>query len=161
MLYEVISKSFSDNQVNIESISNQWLTITGEKQVISLGCGFDTGFFVYASKNLLDSTVYYEIDFDGVVFRKAQMIRENEDLKKYVKVKLEKKSLILQGDLTPSKDLPYQINAQNYKLFDVDLRDTRTVFNRLAEVGKTDLNKPTIFLAECVLTYMDAIVKLH
>ena len=53
-----------------------------EKQVISLGAGFDTSFFVFSalprlgmeSASLLENVCYFEVDFSGVVARKSRII---------------------------------------------------------------------------------------
>lgn len=35
----------------------------GEKQIISLGAGFDSAYFRLKSQNLIESTVFYEVRF--------------------------------------------------------------------------------------------------
>jgi O-methyltransferase involved in polyketide biosynthesis len=51
-----------------------------------VGAGFDTSFFVFAKEGLLRAcnTVFYEVDYLGVVQRKSQMISKTPELLEHV-----------------------------------------------------------------------------
>lgn len=50
---------------------------------------------------------------------------------------------------------PTDLHASNYHIVGVDLRNVDEVANKLKQAD-IDFNVPTIFLAECVLVYMEA-----
>lgn len=86
---------------------------------------------------------FFEIDLDSVVRRKSAMIDANPELHSLV-----------------SPDWPANLNSQNgeirsnnYCLICADLQQQQQIESRLVEVG-FDCSAPTVFLSECVLTYL-------
>lgn len=53
-------------------------------QVLSIGAGFDTSYWVLKSENRLDSVHWFETDFGEVVSRKCVMIRSEKMLSSLV-----------------------------------------------------------------------------
>ena len=85
---------------------------------------------------------FYELDFDSIVQRKTLCIEDEEKLSEMLedRKKLEKEGMI---DLV-SKD---------YFLLSIDLRNLDLLSSKLKEFG-VDFSAPTLFFAECVMTYM-------
>lgn len=115
----------------------------GNCQIINLGCGFDTLFFrlrdtAHQVKNFI------ELDFPTVTARKCYTIKRNKAL--LAKIHDE------DGEVRLS---PTDLHGPNYHLMGVDLRNLDEVDNKLQQ-AEVDFTLPTIFLAECVLVYIEA-----
>ena len=120
-----------------------------EKQIISLGAGYDTSFMRLLDKNLA-ATRYIELDFPEVIRTKAKLISKYK---------------ILSND---KYDYNYDINENNilrthwkytskdekfsYHLIGVDLRNFDE-FKKLLETN-IDFTIPTLILSECALVYI-------
>lgn len=50
----------------------------GEKQIVSLGAGFDTTYFRMLEKSLLQDTYFIEVDLPDVIRRKMALARKGE-----------------------------------------------------------------------------------
>lgn len=129
----------------IEAVVTQFLRHLGNShiQVISCGAGYDTTYF-RLKKNLKDdvSLIYYEVDFPEVISRKTECIR---------------KSKVLNSVLGLSNDVSCCINgihSQGYHLVGGDLRCQNDIESVLSSSGII-WTAPTLFLAECSITYMD------
>jgi tRNA wybutosine-synthesizing protein 4 len=96
-----------------------------DRQVVVLGCGFDTLYFQLLKNGELSTNVkYVECDFPDVVKRKRSIADR------------------------------FGLDLHCYSLVGADLRNAHNLMSQLDEVGvQRDL--PTFFLAECVLVYMD------
>lgn len=115
----------------------------GNCQIINLGCGFDTLYFrlrdtAHQVKNFI------ELDFPTVTARKCYTIKRNKAL--LGKIHDE------DGEVRLS---PTDLHGPNYHLMGVDLRNLDEVDNKLQQ-AEVDFTLPTIFLAECVLVYIEA-----
>ncbi|CBN79666.1 conserved unknown protein [Ectocarpus siliculosus] len=97
-------------------------------QVISLGAGKDSLFFRLMDRGTAASGGYFEVDFPAVSRWKGGLVAKTPILS------------ALANDL--------------YKLVAADLRDITALEDALIIAG-VDLAAPTIFLAECVLVYME------
>ncbi|CAM9832892.1 unnamed protein product [Ectocarpus sp. 4 AP-2014] len=97
-------------------------------QVISLGAGKDSLFFRLMDRGTAASGGYFEVDFPAVSRWKSGLVATTPILS------------ALANDL--------------YKLVAADLRDITTLEDALFTAG-VDFAAPTIFLAECVLVYME------
>lgn len=97
-------------------------------QVISLGAGKDSLCFRLMDKRSSPSGGYFEVDFDAVATWKTRLIAKTPALSS------------LTSDL--------------YHLLAADLRDVAALESALRGAG-VDFAAPTIFLAECVLVYME------
>lgn len=107
-----------------------------------MGCGFDTLYFrlrdtPHQVKNFI------ELDFPTVTARKCYTIKRNKAL--LAKIHDE------DGEVRLS---PTDLHGPNYHLMGVDLRNIDEVDNKLQQ-AEIDYTLPTIFLAECVLVYIE------
>lgn len=86
---------------------------------------------------------FIELDFPTVTARKCYTIKRNKAL--LAKIHDE------DGEVRLS---PTDLHAPNYHLMGVDLRNIDEVNNKLHQ-AEIDYDLPTIFLAECVLVYIE------
>jgi len=108
-----------------------------------LGCGFDTLYFrlrdtAHQVKNFI------ELDFPTVTARKCYTIKRNKALLARIHDE--------DGEVRLS---PTDLHGPSYHLMGVDLRNLDEVDNKLQQ-AEVDYSLPTIFLAECVLVYIEA-----
>ncbi|KAL4224096.1 Leucine carboxyl methyltransferase 2 [Mactra antiquata] len=117
---------------------------SSKKQVISLGAGFDSAYFRLKSKSLLETTVFFEVDFPEVVKRKKALIESNSELL----------SMVGENCLNPAMKSPLiELSTKTYKLIGADLSLINTLEAAL-KLCDIDFDLPTLLLSECVLTYM-------
>ncbi|XP_075705456.1 tRNA wybutosine-synthesizing protein 4 isoform X2 [Rhinoderma darwinii] len=115
------------------------------RQVLSLGCGFDSLYFrMCGDPRVPGTTCIWEVDFPSVVQRKQLLIKQNEALRSLLKTppseSNEKDSIVL--------------DSQDYRLIGVDLSDVHALDSALEGAG-IRWDCPTLILAEVVLCYMD------
>ena len=113
--------------------------IATERQIISLGTGFDSSYFRLKSQNSLKNAFFYEIDFPEVIQRKINIIGKQNQLKNLIG------SYKIENNCLTSKDyfiIPCDLTAKNI---------LKSYFDFL----KIDYKLPTLFISECVLTYVD------
>ena len=87
--------------------------------ILSLGSGYDSTFWWLHQKNI-QNICYVEVDYDRVVERKIEIIKKVQDLR----------------DRIPDPKFPEStsdINAENYKLFSCDVRNTEELGRKLVE----------------------------
>lgn len=128
----VINRGYYARHVILKSLVLQFLReYTTAVQVVVLGCGFDTLYFQLKEAGLLGShvTTYVECDFPDVIQRKKNILDSNA---------ITKHSM---DDV--------------YRMVGVDLRKVDLVMDTLINTVGIDKNLPTLFLAECVLVYME------
>ena len=111
-----------------------------ECQIVSLGAGFDTLFFVLAAQDQHPRR-FFEMDFDHVVKNKRTLIEGTEELMALVGA-----DAVINGDT-------HEIESPRYALLCGDLCQAGSVKTRLTQRGLS-YSLPTLFLAECVFTYM-------
>ncbi|KAI8827188.1 S-adenosyl-L-methionine-dependent methyltransferase [Fimicolochytrium jonesii] len=110
------------------------------KQIVSLGAGSDTRYFLLKSAGR-QPRKYFEIDFPEIVSKKGQTIAKNPPLTKLVgPFKIERGGLELHG-------LDYHLISGDLRTFSDQL------IPRLNSLG-LDSTLPTLFLCECVLIYL-------
>jgi len=138
-----INRGYYARVKGVEMCIEKFLKKTGDKcQIINLGCGFDTLFF-----RLLDAghlvTRFVEVDFPTVTSKKCYHIKRNKNL--------------LQKLYNEDGDVRYsstELHSNNYHIVGVDLRNLDELANKLKQ-SEVDYTLPTIFLAECVLVYVE------
>ncbi|KAM5179880.1 tRNA wybutosine-synthesizing protein 4 [Mantella aurantiaca] len=114
------------------------------RQVLTLGCGFDSLYFRMCSNLGVEGrTCFWEVDFPAVVERKRRVIEGTEDLRKMLNDPAN-------GDGSGCSVLL----SEDYKLLGVDLGDISALDSALDRAGLT-WNCPTLLLAEVVLCYME------
>ncbi|ORY00206.1 leucine carboxyl methyltransferase [Basidiobolus meristosporus CBS 931.73] len=117
---------------------------TEKKQVVSLGAGSDTRYFLLKEAKQ-NPHLYIEIDFPEVTSRKLATIYKNPELKRL----LPEDAKLGNGGT--------ELYSSDYILLSGDLRRfTEDLVPRLQELG-CDFSLPTMFLSECVLIYLDPI----
>ncbi|KAH3806062.1 leucine carboxyl methyltransferase 1-like [Dreissena polymorpha] len=136
----------------LKLLLKKFITVTdGKCQVVSLGAGFDTLFWNLKDE-CVNTTSYIEVDFSAVTSRKIQCIRRSEKL-------LSK----ITSDGEEVKFNATDLHGKDYHLVAANLKNLAELDQKLHESG-IDKTLPTIFIAECVLVYIeksntDAILK--
>ncbi|KAK9760445.1 carboxy methyl transferase for protein phosphatase 2A, variant 2 [Basidiobolus ranarum] len=127
----------------IDSLINLFINCsTDKKQIVSLGAGSDTRYFLLKEQNI-NPHLYIEVDFPEVTSRKLATIYKNPELKGL----LDKEATLGNGGT--------ELYSKDYLLLSGDLRRfTEDLVPRLQELG-FDSSLPTLFLSECVLIYLD------
>ncbi|RDD38765.1 tRNA wybutosine-synthesizing protein 4 [Trichoplax sp. H2] len=125
------------------SYSNNDEAANKNKQILSLGAGFDTLYYRYHSLNMLDSTIVYEVDFPELVKNKSRLIRNNDILKNAIG-----------NEISNTSNNDTGISTQGYKLIGSDLKNLPVLEKNLLFHG-IDSQSPTLILSECVLTYIN------
>ncbi|XP_020091427.1 tRNA wybutosine-synthesizing protein 4 isoform X2 [Ananas comosus] len=114
-----------------------------QKQILSLGAGFDTTYFQLMDEGIAPH-LYVELDFKEVTSKKAALIDHYSQLREKcgpeVSISKEKGEII----------------SNHYKLLPVDLRDIQKL-DAVIDLAQLDPRLPTFIIAECVLIYLDPI----
>ncbi|KAF2076584.1 hypothetical protein CYY_002135 [Polysphondylium violaceum] len=171
----LINRGFFTRIQCIEDLILQFLNTYPQseaKQIISLGCGFDTYYF-REHKNLSKYKItYIEVDYDQVVRNKIKIIQQHHtELQKQQHQTQDRDgsgsgsgsggaSSPLAGiDFSDAAVLQHQlehleIKCADYRLGSIDLTnmDTFSIFD--ADHLNVDFSVPTLFLSECVLVYI-------
>ncbi|MES1920200.1 hypothetical protein MHBO_001894 [Bonamia ostreae] len=109
------------------------------KQVVSLGCGFDTTFFRLKHHHNIIFSNYIELDYKSIVSAKSEIIKNEKKLFSHLK----------------NFKIKNGIKSDDYNLMSCDLSNIETIKKAFSE-HKISYSAPTIFIAECVLIYMDS-----
>ncbi|EGR27003.1 leucine carboxyl methyltransferase family protein, putative [Ichthyophthirius multifiliis] len=124
-----------------------------KKQIISLGCGYDTNYYMLKKNPQFQNLdfLYVELDLENVVKNKIKKIE---------------KSTIIQQVIGEHKlnEKKTELNSKNYCLYPQNLIQQDNFIQNLKNAG-VDLSIPTFFFAECVFTYIetkhvDSLIKL-
>ncbi|KAI5756248.1 leucine carboxyl methyltransferase 1 isoform X6 [Diaphorina citri] len=135
-----INRGYYARYKGISTLVDQFIKITGKKgQIINLGSGFDTTFWRLKSNNIKVKR-FIDLDFKIVTSRKSFIIYHNKMLK----------DLISGNIRVTSSDL----HSDDYHLVGADLGKLDEVKTKLQECD-IEFNAPTLFIAECVLVYVD------
>jgi len=137
----IIHKGYYTRVSAIRNLINQFIE-NGGKQIVSLGAGFDTNYFILKNRLGKEFTLkYFEIDYPKVIKQKANFIHGSEECK----------SLI-----TDWKELENgNYSSTEYHLIGNDLRDVNRIEKNLIDHGLSR-DIPTLFLSECVLIYINS-----
>ncbi|KAH9520200.1 Leucine carboxyl methyltransferase 2 [Bulinus truncatus] len=140
----LIHRGYYIRAVAFDRILKNFLELYKEskKQIVSLGCGFDSSYFRLKSSHLLENAIFCEIDFPEVVRKKRLLIENTEELSNMVE-KVKEKSL------SPHIEL----SSADYHLLGVDLTQLNTLEAAL-KMCSLSFDTPTLLLSECVMTYM-------
>jgi O-methyltransferase involved in polyketide biosynthesis len=109
------------------------------KQIISLGAGFDTTYFLMRSKYPESEFSYIEIDFPDVCRKKTEKFLESPEMQE-----------LIPGEIVIGEE----IVSLCYKLLHGDLRDSQMVEEKLRLF--TLKSSPTLIVSECVFAYIEA-----
>ena len=111
-------------------------------QVVSLGAGYDSSCFRLLSEGA--SGMFVEVDYPKTVISKCTIINSTPDLLKL----LQDPVFDLTNDTLPLK-------SKQYNLVGVDLCNISLLESVLLAI--TNPSCPTLFLSECVMTYMSVV----
>ncbi|XP_072335487.1 tRNA wybutosine-synthesizing protein 4 isoform X1 [Scyliorhinus torazame] len=115
-----------------------------QRQILSLGAGFDSLYFRLKASGELKNVVVYEVDFPNVVQRKATLIKNKQEFVELI-------GCI--DEIRPTQMGRLYLSSMDYKLLGMDLTEIVELDHLLMQTG---LNPacPTLILSEVVLTYM-------
>jgi O-methyltransferase involved in polyketide biosynthesis len=113
------------------------------KTVLNLGSGYDTTFFWLQDNHptLCNNLVWVEVDYDSVVEKKTRIIKKTEAMNRHVA-----------NNKFPESD--YMIDADNFKTFSFDIRNTSGLGLKLADFNVSK-DTPTLVMTECLLIYLE------
>ena len=143
----LVNRGYYSRVAGIRMVIRQFMECCEEAgfetcQVVSLGAGLDpTAFYIATSRelpNIARNTHVFEVDYPEVVKKKAAIINHYEELKSVFP------PLLPEGEY----------RSDRYALLGADLRELDQLSERLSGACLRS-NVPTLFLAECVLIYMD------
>nr|XP_005999146.1 PREDICTED: tRNA wybutosine-synthesizing protein 4 isoform X2 [Latimeria chalumnae] len=149
----IVSENFTEYGYYIRAKAvdhcfKQFLMQTGghpQRQILSLGAGFDSSYFRLKAGGLLKNVIMYEVDFPDVVSRKAALITNEKELAELVGSA---------GEIRPAESGIVCLSGTDYRLLGVDLSELEKLDEGLIGAG-LNLTCPTLILSEVVLTYMD------
>jgi len=121
-------------------------TSPDQKQVLSLGAGFDTLYFWLQERGVAPRA-YCEVDFAEVTSRKAAVIDAVPTLRSCMHTPAGAD----QPSISPQKGT---IHAKGYSLVPADIRDAAMVERAVFGDAGLDRSLPTLVLSECVLVYL-------
>ena len=140
--------------VIIDNLLKDFLKTFDGSQVVSFGSGSDTRYlrlkvFLYFSRTVIfyipkdqlsnSNCKYFEIDFPEVTAKKAMFLNKNKWLS------------------DTARFTGCDVDSPQYSLISGDLRDFKNVVSKLQDRA-FDLSKPTFFLSECTLIYIDPVI---
>lgn len=141
----LIHRGYYIRAMAIDHVLKSFLNNTqGQLQIISLGAGFDTSYFRLKSQHrelFANRCRYIEVDFPDVVKRKQELVMRNEALVQMIG----EFSICTQDGELDSKD---------YNIVPCDLTDLKRLEKMFSKLH-IQLDTPTLFFSECVLTYVD------
>lgn len=138
-----INRGYYARVRGVETFVDKFLHIAGEKaQIVNLGCGFDTLYWRLRERGVKLAN-FVEIDFPTVTAKKCYAIKRS-------KVLLER--IHEQDDEV--KYSSTDLHAGPYHVLGVDLRNVSEVEKKLHQ-AEVDYASPTLFIAECVLVYIE------
>lgn len=111
-------------------------------QIVSLGAGQDTSFFRLQRDGIAPTGGYFEVDFHAVLEKKVAAIRRAGQLRSVL------------GDSVVTSDGRVAFTKEKYHLISADLSNATGTIELLRTAG-VNFSAPTLFIAECVLVYMD------
>ncbi|XP_036983319.2 leucine carboxyl methyltransferase 1 isoform X2 [Artibeus jamaicensis] len=112
-------------------------------QIINLGAGMDTTFWILKDQDLLPSK-YFEVDFPVIVTRKLHSIKFKPLLSKPILESHSEDTFQIDGHMLDSK---------RYAIIGADLRDLSDLEEKLKKCNM-NTQLPTLLITECVLVYM-------
>ncbi|ESO96138.1 hypothetical protein LOTGIDRAFT_116132 [Lottia gigantea] len=137
-----INRGYFARISSIRLLLEKFIKLTNKKcQVINLGAGYDTTFWRLKDAHLMPQK-FVEIDFPVVTAKKCHHIKSKKPL-------LDK---ISNDDIMLSK---YDLHSANYHIVGANLTELGDIEKKLQESG-IDRSIPTVFIAECVLVYIDS-----
>ncbi|XP_055340027.1 leucine carboxyl methyltransferase 1-like [Paramacrobiotus metropolitanus] len=116
-------------------------------QIVNLGAGYDTLYWRLKSNEKLCNQVrikVVDLDLLPVTIKKYHAIKTHKQL-----------SSLLTGEWKEGELPQGELHTGDYDLISADIRDTLNIERKLMAACKLDPKRPTLFIAECVLIYMN------
>lgn len=110
--------------------------------MVSLGAGYDSSCFRLLSEGARG--IFVEVDYPETVSSKCTIIKSTPDLFK-----------LLQSPIFDLTNATLPLKSKQYNLVGVDLCNISLLESVLMTI--TDPSRPTLFLSECVMTYMSVV----
>ncbi|KAK1344486.1 hypothetical protein QTO34_013183 [Cnephaeus nilssonii] len=120
-------------------------------QILNLGAGMDTTFWILKDQDLLPSK-YFEVDFPLIVTRKVHSIKSRPLLSKPI-LELHSEDTLQSGKYPPRWCYGHMLDSKRYAIIGADLRDLATLEEKLKKCNM-NTQLPTLLVTECVLVYM-------
>ncbi|PIK59677.1 putative leucine carboxyl methyltransferase 1 [Apostichopus japonicus] len=113
-------------------------------QVVNFGAGFDTLFWKLKDENKLPDIIV-DFDFRAVTSRKCQYVKVRPPLLDQVKAVSGSEAVQIENA---------ELHSPKYHIMWADLRNTSQIESKLRGIDNFDFSKPTVFITECVLVYL-------
>ncbi|XP_014663738.1 PREDICTED: leucine carboxyl methyltransferase 1-like [Priapulus caudatus] len=138
-----ISRGYYARVMGVKHLLQQFIQMTGGAcQIISLGAGYDTLYWRLCDERTT-ITRFVEVDFSDVTSKKCYVIKKRKQLLQ--KINSEDDDILLSRT---------DLHSSIYHLVAADLRNLKEFDSKLVE-SQIDKSLPTLFIAECVLVYME------
>lgn len=141
-----INRGYFARVKGVNMLLNKFMKKSGDRcQIVNLGAGFDTLYWRVKDKGY-KVTNFTELDFPSVTAKKCFYIKRNKALLNEIDVD--------DGEVRLSAT---DLHAGNYHVVGVDLRNIVEVEMKLSQ-AEVSYDIPTIFIAECVLVYIETVL---
>lgn len=140
----IINRGYYTRVACFRQIVKEFLSETrmsGPRQIVNIGCGYDTLSFHMLDEGY-DDLVLYEVDYEEVILRKTDLIRRSPELRERL------------GGVENVLAANYGFETDKVKFVAVDLQQSNVV-DALALAGLAS-GHSTLIISECVLVYMNA-----
>lgn len=139
-----INRGYFARVKSVDNFIQKFINRVGSSaQIINFGAGFDTLYWRLKDEGTVISS-YVEIDFPAVTSRKCYTIKKNKALLDRIYEQ--------DGEVKFSAT---DLHSGNFHCMGVDLRNTTQLKEKLRQ-AELKFDKPTLFIAECVLVYIES-----
>jgi len=145
----IINRGYYARVAAMDMVIDRFMQGTdGRGQIVALGAGSDTTFFRLSKAGTLPDK-YVELDLRGVVLKKLSVLLTHDEVREHAAVSRE-------AVLATAQELETAVlQSDKYALACVDLREVDDFQRTLERVEGFDFAKPTLFISECVLCYVE------